>query len=42
MILECFGYDTNKEAIKNLTKFCFYCQKHSKSLGRFKFVLRDD
>jgi hypothetical protein len=42
VILERSGHDTNKEAIKNLTKFCSHCQKHGKSPGRFKFVLRDD
>jgi hypothetical protein len=41
-ILERFGYDTNKKVIKNLTKFCSYCQKYGKSLGWFKFVLKDN
>jgi hypothetical protein len=42
VILKRSGHNTNKEAIKNLTKFCSHCQKHDKSLGRFKFVLRDN
>jgi hypothetical protein len=41
-ILERYDHNTNKEAIKNLTKFCSYYQKYNKFPGRFKFVLRDD
>jgi hypothetical protein len=41
-ILQRAGYDVRTEAIKKLTKFCHQCQMHGKSLGRFKFTLKDD
>src|SRR5271156_2353543 len=28
--------------LEHLTKYCHYCQKHGKSPGRFRFILRDD
>ena len=34
--------DINEEAVRHLTKFCYQCQKHGKSPGRFKFSLQDD
>jgi hypothetical protein len=34
--------DVDKNAIGQLTKFCHYCQKYSRSPGRFRFTLRDD
>jgi hypothetical protein len=36
------GHDTDKKTLKHLTKYCHFCQKHSKSLGRFRFTLQDD
>ena len=32
----------DRMAIKQLTKFCHYYQKFSKSLGRFRFTLQDN
>ena len=29
-------------ALDQLTKFCSFCQKYGRSLGRFKFTLRED
>ena len=34
--------DINKKTLEHLTKYCHFCQKHSKSLGRFRFTLWDD
>lgn len=34
--------DINMESIKRLTKFYKQCQLHAKSLGQFKFTLKDD
>jgi hypothetical protein len=36
------GYESDKSTIEQLTKFCYYCQKYSKSPGRFRFTLKDD
>jgi hypothetical protein len=36
------GYDTHREAIEKINKFCHHCQIHGKSPGRFRFTLRDD
>jgi hypothetical protein len=36
------GHDIDKKTLKHLTKYCHFCQKHSKSLGRFRFTLWDD
>src|SRR5207248_9635344 len=41
-VLERSGHDTDKQAIDYLTKYCSFCQKDSKSPGRFKFTLRVD
>ncbi|KHJ33787.1 hypothetical protein EV44_g3595 [Erysiphe necator] len=41
-ILSRSGHDFNRQAIKNLTKFCDSCQKYPKSPRRFKFNLKDD
>jgi len=34
--------DVNRKAINHLTKYCSYCQKYGRSLGRFKFTLYKD
>src|SRR6202041_2173920 len=31
--------NVNRKAINYLTKYCSYCQKYGRSLGRFKFTL---
>ena len=36
------GNDLDKTVLEKLTKYCIFCQKHSKSPGRFKFTLRQD
>jgi hypothetical protein len=41
-LLKRSGHNATTKAIARLTKFCQYCQKHRKSLGRFKFRLLDD
>src|SRR5450432_3776685 len=41
-LLERSGHEIDKLAIERLTKFCYYCQLHRKSLGRFRFTLQDD
>jgi hypothetical protein len=42
-LLERAGHENvHKQAIEYLTKYCLHCQKHGKSPGRFKFVLRAD
>jgi hypothetical protein len=41
-LLDRSGHEIDKLAIEYLTKFCHHCQIHSKSLGRFRFILRDD
>ena len=41
-LLERSGHDVDKYSIEYLNKFCEQCQKHGRSPGRFKFVLRDD
>ena len=33
--------DVEIEALNQLTKFCYYCQKFGKSPGRFRFTLRE-
>jgi len=32
--------DVDKQAVNHLTKYCSHCQKHGKSPGGFKFILR--
>ena len=41
-LLKRAGQEVDKKSIERLTKFCSYCQKHSKSPGRFKFRLADE
>jgi hypothetical protein len=41
-LLEKADHDVDIQAVERLTKFCDYCQKHSRSPGRFKFNLQDD
>lgn len=41
-MLECSGHETGKKIIDSFTKYCAYCQKHEKSLGHFKFNLKED
>ena len=40
-LLERSGH-VNKDSIEYINKYCGQCQKHGRSPGRFKFVLRDD
>ena len=44
LVLERSGHgdNLNKKTLEHLTKYCSHCQKHGKSPGRFKFILRDD
>ncbi|KAI9034746.1 Ribonuclease H-like domain, partial [Aspergillus affinis] len=41
-LLRSAGYEPNTAALEYLTKFCHYCQKFSKSSGRFRFNLKDE
>jgi hypothetical protein len=41
-LLERSGHSIEKDALEHLSKYCQYCQKHSRSPGRFRFTLRDD
>jgi hypothetical protein len=41
-LLKRANHEMKKSAVKKLTKFCSFCQKHEKSPERFKFTLRDD
>ncbi|KHJ34330.1 hypothetical protein EV44_g3567 [Erysiphe necator] len=41
-ILKRSGHNVNSSIVKYLGKYCHLCQLHGKSLGRFKFILRDD
>ncbi len=41
-LLERFGHDVEKAALKKFTRFCIFCQKYAKSSERFKFILKDD
>jgi hypothetical protein len=41
-LLERAGHDVKKSALKKLSKFCIFCQKHEKSSERFQFTLRND
>src|SRR6266536_1259631 len=41
-LLERSDHDITKQALDKLTKFCSFCQKYRRSLGRFKFTLRED
>jgi hypothetical protein len=34
--------EVSRKLLERLTKYCHFCQKHSRSPGRFKFTLRDD
>jgi hypothetical protein len=31
-----------ERTLKEITKFCYYCQLNSSALRRFKFTLKDD
>jgi hypothetical protein len=41
-VLDRAGHDIDKKSLEQLTKYCQFCQKYSKSPGRFRFTLRDD
>lgn len=42
-VLERAGYDdVDRGMLCQITKLCTHCQRFGKSLGRFKFTLRDD
>jgi hypothetical protein len=41
-LLERADHDVKKSALKKLSKYCIFCQKHGKSSERFIFTLRDD
>jgi hypothetical protein len=41
-LLKRFDHEVKKAALKNLIKFCTFCQKHVKSFEEFKFILKDD
>jgi hypothetical protein len=42
-LLQRAGYeDINARTIEHLTKFCKQCQLNGKSLGRFRFTLKED
>jgi hypothetical protein len=41
-LLERFNHEVKKAILKNLTKFCIFCQKYAKSSERFKFILKND
>lgn len=41
-VLERSGHDVDNKMLENITKFCHYCQLHSKAPGRFRFTLKDD
>jgi hypothetical protein len=41
-VLEQSGHEVDCDVLQHLTKYCTSCQKHSTSLGRFKFTLCDD
>ena len=40
-VLEKSKHEINKTMFDRFIKFCTFCQKHSKSSKRFKFVLRE-
>jgi hypothetical protein len=41
-ILDRAGHDVDRKTLNHLTKYCNSCQKFGRSLGRFRFTLRDD
>ena len=41
-LLEGSGHNIELQALQYLTKYCEQCQKHSRSLGCFMFILKDD
>jgi hypothetical protein len=41
-LLERSGHDVKKSIMKKLIRFCAFCQKHSRSSERFKFILKND
>ena len=40
-LLTTAGHDAYLNALRDISKFCKYCQRHGKAPGRFKFTLRD-
>ena len=40
-VLERARHEIDKKIIDNLIRYCTYCQKHGKSLTRFKFTLKE-
>lgn len=44
LLQEQFGHrhDLDKTVLNSLIKYCSFCQNHGKSLGQFKFTLRED
>jgi len=41
-VLERASHNVDKRALEYLTKYCEHCQKHSQSLYKFKFSLKDN
>src|SRR5437879_874132 len=41
-LLERSGYEDHKSTLREIEKYCKFCQKHRRSLGRFKFKLKDE
>jgi hypothetical protein len=41
-VLERSGHEIKGKTLKHLTRYCYYCQKHGKLSGRFRFTLRKD
>ncbi len=41
-LLKRFDHEVKKAALKQLIKFCTFCQKYAKSSERFKFTLKDE
>jgi hypothetical protein len=41
-VLDRIRYNINEKTLEYLTKYYYFCQKHSKSLGRFCFILQDN
>jgi len=41
-VLQRSRHEVSQQAIEHLTKYYDVCQKHNKSLDKFKFMLQDD
>jgi hypothetical protein len=41
-LLDSTGHNVDTDALQHLTKYCHFCQKHSRSPGRFRFTIQDD